>query len=205
MKILRYACLGALLLFHVSAHATSFDCSKGRSVTERMICSNDDLSQLDDELGKLYWAIRRHTADRRAFLADSDSKWLWREHNCTDRDCLVTWYHGRIEELQRKAESLRAAQVPQMPPVPQTESAGATTRAAPGSVPLPASATRLSASRAVEPVEPLQCTATDPGLIVHAGCSTILDRTTGWRRERHDGGTDWFCGLAMAVSSTVSD
>jgi uncharacterized protein len=203
MKILRYTCLGALLLFHVSAHATSFDCSKGRSVTERMICSNNDLSQLDDELGKLYWAIRRHTADRRAFIADSDSKWLWREHNCTDRDCLVNWYHGRIEELQRKAEGLKAGRLPQVSqsPLSQAASASATTHVAA----TPTSATRLSASRAVEPVEPLQCTAADPGLPVHAGCSTILDRTTGWRRERHDGSADWFCGLAMAVSSPVSD
>lgn len=204
MKILRYACFGALLLFHASAHATSFDCSKGRSVTERMICSNDDLSQLDDELGKLYWAIRRHTADRRAFLADSDSKWLWREHNCTDRDCLVTWYHGRIEELRRKAESLKAAQVPASA---EAASAGAAARArsAPVSVAGSGLVTRLSVSAAVEPVEPLQCTAADPGLVVHAGCSTILDRTTGWRREQHDGDADWFCGLAMTVSPAVSD
>lgn len=110
MKIFRTAILASLLLNHPSAHATSFDCNKGRSVPEQLICHRADLSKLDDELGKLYRQARRSVANPKAFRADSDSKWAWREANCADEACLRTWYSGRIEELQRLLASLQPGQ-----------------------------------------------------------------------------------------------
>ena len=107
MKIFRTAVLASLLLNHLPAHATSFDCTRGRSVPEQLICHRADLSGLDDQLGKLYWQARRAVANPKAFRADSDSKWAWREANCADEACLKTWYAGRIEELQRLLASLR--------------------------------------------------------------------------------------------------
>ena len=73
MKIYRTVCFASLLLVHSLVHATSFDCSKGRSVTEQMICHHADLSKLDDQLGKLYWQARRRVSNPKAFRADSDS------------------------------------------------------------------------------------------------------------------------------------
>jgi uncharacterized protein len=46
MKIFRTTVLASLLLTHLPAHATSFDCNKGRSITEQLICHRADLSKL---------------------------------------------------------------------------------------------------------------------------------------------------------------
>jgi uncharacterized protein len=111
MKILKYALLGSMLLETISAHAVSFDCQKGRSAVEQMICRDSALSALDDQLGQLFRAARRQTSSRRALIADSDSKWLWREQNCRDASCVQRWYLGRIDEL--KALLTQSAQPPQ--------------------------------------------------------------------------------------------
>jgi uncharacterized protein len=149
MKIVRSARLVPLALFagllldHTAAHATSFDCNKGRSVPEQLICHTGDLSKLDDQLGKLYWQARRRVDNPKAFRADSDSKWAWRETNCRDEACLKTWYSGRIEELQQLLASLpggrRAAAVPASV---SPDTAGASEPAAPPLPALPADAGR---------------------------------------------------------------
>ncbi|ASL45480.1 hypothetical protein bAD24_I18570 [Burkholderia sp. AD24] len=114
MKKLRPCLTAALMLVSLSAHATSFDCNKGRSPTERMICDDPALSTLDDTLGQLYWKARRRIVNRRAFLNDSDSKWAWREANCRDAVCLSRWYATRIEELQRLNASLQTGTQPDL-------------------------------------------------------------------------------------------
>ncbi|RKE35169.1 hypothetical protein B0G76_1227 [Paraburkholderia sp. BL23I1N1] len=180
MKNFRPIFAAALMLTHLSAHATSFDCNRGRSLTERMICNDPALSKLDDTLGQLYWKARRRVINRRAFLTDSDSKWAWREANCRDAACLGTWYATRIEELQRLIESMRTGTVerpdgraepdPQrkavMPALQQTETAM------------------------------LRCTPANPGIVMNDQCSTVLKENAGrWKYQPHGG--DWFCGLAM--------
>jgi uncharacterized protein len=108
--------LAAKLLLHcLPAHATSFDCNKGRSIPEQLICHQPALSSLDDQLGKLYWQARRNVANPRAFRADSDSKWAWREAHCSDEACLKSWYLGRIAELQQLLANLPHATPPGAP------------------------------------------------------------------------------------------
>ncbi|NML29775.1 lysozyme inhibitor LprI family protein [Paraburkholderia antibiotica] len=106
MNLFRPLLLAALLLAPPYADATSFDCQRGRSPTERLICGDPALSALDDTLGQLYWKARRRVAQRRAFIDDSDSKWTWREANCRDTGCLLAWYATRIDELQQLLASL---------------------------------------------------------------------------------------------------
>ena len=106
MKIVHSVLLASLMLDHAAAHATSFDCNRGRSVPEQLICHTADLSKLDDQLGKLYWQARRRVIDPKDFRTDSDRKWAWREANCRDEACLRSWYSGRIEELQQVLASL---------------------------------------------------------------------------------------------------
>lgn len=84
MNLFRSLLIAGLLLAHPCANATSFDCQRGRSPTERMICGDPALSTLDDTLGQLYWKARRRVTARRAFIDDSDSKWAWREANCRE-------------------------------------------------------------------------------------------------------------------------
>ncbi|MFL9868939.1 hypothetical protein PQR67_32625 [Paraburkholderia fungorum] len=178
MKIFRPILLvAALMLAHLPAHATSFDCHRGRSLTERMICNDPALSKLDDALGQLYWSARRRVINRRAFLTDSDSKWAWREANCRDAACLGTWYRTRIDELQRLIESMQT-ETPDGPSVPNTP--------------------RKAVTPALQQIETamLQCTAANPGIVVNDQCSTVIKQTNSqWNYKPHGG--DWFCGLAM--------
>jgi hypothetical protein len=66
MNLFRPLLIAGLLLAHPCANATSFDCQRGRSPTERMICGDPALSTLDDTLGQLYWKARRRITQRRA-------------------------------------------------------------------------------------------------------------------------------------------
>jgi uncharacterized protein len=191
MKIFRPLLIAGLMLAHPAAHATSFDCHRGRSLTEQMICNDAALSKLDDTLGQLYWKARRRVVKRRAFLNDSDSKWAWREANCRDAACLETWYATRIDELQRLIDSMQTgtplAPEPASPPP-----------VAPAGRLEPATALAHAAGKTGMPL--LQCTAANPGPVVNEQCSTVI-RQTGdqWKYKLH--GSDWFCGVAMVESS----
>lgn len=186
MKIHRPFLIAALLLAHPPAHATSFDCHRGRSLTERMICNDPALSKLDDTLGQLYWKARRQVTSRRAFLSDSDSKWAWREANCRDVACLGTWYATRIEELQRLIDSMRAA-TPSEPATPAEPGTQRDLREP------PAQPTEVARR---------QCTAANPGIVVNEQCSTVLKATSNrWRYAPRD--RDWFCGVAMLAPAQM--
>jgi uncharacterized protein len=159
------------------AHATSFDCNLGRSATEKLICHNEYLSKLDDELGKLYWKARRAVTDKRSFRADSDAKWTWRETHCTDETCLTTWYSGRIGELQQMVDDLQSISKPS--PV------------------RPASVNLLA-----EPAIAMgRCTIAEPGMISLDNCRSLMKSNMHWKYDVHGG--DWFCGVAVLDESKL--
>jgi uncharacterized protein len=161
------------------AHATSFDCNLGRSATEKLICHNEHLSKLDDELGKLYWKARRAVTDKRSFRADSDAKWTWRETHCTDETCLTTWYSGRIGELQQMVDGLQSISKPS--PV------------------RPASVNLLA-----EPAIAMgRCTIAEPGMISLDNCRSLMKSNMHWKYDVHGG--DWFCGVAVLDESKLPE
>lgn len=77
----------------------SFDCSKARSASERMICSDAELARLDRELGQVYARAKIATTDRPAFQRQQDREWRMREALCRDRTCLLRWYAQRRQQL----------------------------------------------------------------------------------------------------------
>jgi hypothetical protein len=91
----------------------SFDCRLARSVTERLICADEDLARQDRELGGLHQRAKEAAADRRAFQRQSDAEWQRREDTCRDRECLQRWYAQRRADL-----SSAAAQAPAPRPAP---------------------------------------------------------------------------------------
>ena len=190
-RLFRPLLVSAFVIVFAQAHAASFDCNKGRSLTEKMICRDPALSKLDDTLGQLYWKARRTVIDRRAFLVDSDSKWAWREVNCRDTACLGTWYAARIDELRLLVESMRTG-TRAMPGVPARLSDPNNEQPAPSipAPPLTAIATR-------------QCTAANPGIVIAAQCRTVLGESRSpWKARPHNG--DWFCGVAMLPPADLS-
>jgi uncharacterized protein len=157
MNLFRPLLIAALLLAHPCAHATSFDCQRGRSPTERMICVDPALSTLDDTLGRLYWKARRRVTPRREFIDDSDSKWAWREANCRDAACLQSWYATRIDELQRLLASL------------------------------PGGARHAASTDAIVDASTLQCTAAKPGLNVNEQCASVIGQSgQRWKYQPRD-------------------
>lgn len=81
----------------------SFDCSKARSRSEKLICADDDLARMDRELGRLHARARAMATDRAAFQRHSDEEWREREARCRDRACLMEWYAQRRQELEAEA------------------------------------------------------------------------------------------------------
>ncbi|MBK6854161.1 MAG: DUF1311 domain-containing protein [Burkholderiales bacterium] len=82
------------------AYAASFDCTKARSATERMICTDQKLSSLDEDLARHYARALERVEDT-AELKRMQRNWLaTQRRECLDANCLVSAYQNRITELQ---------------------------------------------------------------------------------------------------------
>ncbi len=84
------------------ARAASFDCARAESPVERLICSDPQVSKLDERLDKAYRAAQATGMWRRSELGRDQSDWLKNVRGkCSDAPCLVRAYQARIEELGR--------------------------------------------------------------------------------------------------------
>jgi len=72
----------------------SFSCSKAKSVSEKLICSDSELSTLDNELFELYKKAKEKN-NTLEFKEETTRAWKYRENNCFDKQCLVTWFNVR--------------------------------------------------------------------------------------------------------------
>lgn len=84
--------------------APSFDCRRARSIPEKMICADAELSRLDRELGRVYASARNAAPDQAAFRRQQNREWVRRESTCRDRDCLLRWYAERRIQLMREID-----------------------------------------------------------------------------------------------------
>ena len=82
----------------------SFDCAKARSVPEKLICADTELSGLDRALGRLYARARDAAPDKAAFARQNSQEWRQREAACRDRECLLRWYGARGEQLRENLQ-----------------------------------------------------------------------------------------------------
>lgn len=89
-----------LSIYGVGLEAASFDCAKAATPMERLICSNDSVSQLDEDLGQAYKEALVKYADKKDMLVRQQRNWIkWIRSQCTDPSCLVTLYEARIGEI----------------------------------------------------------------------------------------------------------
>ncbi|OWY30619.1 lysozyme inhibitor LprI family protein [Herbaspirillum robiniae] len=146
-SFLRAALAAQCLIASAPLFAASFDCARAGSANEKTICADPELSALDDRLGKAYRQARLRAADRRAFSADSDKQWRWREQNCHDRACLLDWYRRREGELQALAQGSidQAASLPARATRASLPAAAVMPSAAPTPAPAPALAAVIPA------------------------------------------------------------
>ena len=81
------------------SNAASFDCSKASTLVEKAICSESQLSDLDDSLMQSYKKAMANTNDAAAFKNDQRS-WLINVRNkCPDSACLKRVYTERVAYL----------------------------------------------------------------------------------------------------------
>lgn len=62
--ILTFVCLLLLVNINKLGHAASFDCKKAKSVMEKTICSDAQLSKLDEEINRKYSQIKKELKTR---------------------------------------------------------------------------------------------------------------------------------------------
>lgn len=107
------------LTFYGFAAAASFDCKQAKTPRERLICSEPDLSALDDQLGHTYEerkaVLSSHGAE---LLHQSQVSWLrYLAASCpvpapasgrfsNAKTCLLGIYHERLSQLSKVGETL---------------------------------------------------------------------------------------------------
>jgi uncharacterized protein len=94
-----------LTLFPAPAHAASFDCVRAARVDEIAVCRNPRLSELDSEMGGLWYAWSRvpMLMGGNGARMDAAQAFLARRAACgRNVVCLTAAYRARIEELRRE-------------------------------------------------------------------------------------------------------
>ena len=91
-------CFLGLLSSH--GQAASFSCKGRLDVIERMICADQALSELDEELSREY-ADRKHNQSSGDMVIRTQRSWLEVRNACADRDCVKSAYETRLAELRQ--------------------------------------------------------------------------------------------------------
>lgn len=98
--------LRAALMFVSLAGATydgvaaSFNCDGALTAVEEMICSDQNLSQLDEVLASTYKWVDGVASGRDLLLRDQ-RQWLrFVRNHCADKDCLFSAYQKQIDKLE---------------------------------------------------------------------------------------------------------
>lgn len=99
-----------LLLLGGAQHASgaSFDCTKATSVDEKLVCSNEMLSLLDEELGRTYKAARNYAFydSDKSILVEQQREWVALRRKCESVACIEAFTRERINWLQSFSETV---------------------------------------------------------------------------------------------------
>lgn len=103
----------ALLLASPLAYSTSFDCSKASMLVEQSICSNKQLSALDDTLSAAYTNALKTSSNPNS-IRERQRSWIQSERNsCQNTTCLKSVYTSRLEELSNNTSTTNSLRVDQ--------------------------------------------------------------------------------------------
>jgi len=82
---------------------TAAECAAARSPSEKLICSDPELAEMDQDLDRLRAQARAVTRDPGGFAQRQEQAWARREAQCRgDKACLQNWYAQRKRELFRE-------------------------------------------------------------------------------------------------------
>jgi uncharacterized protein len=115
---MRVVSLFAALAFSGAVQAASFDCSKAATTTEKLICANARISDLDEHMGRYYGAARADLGRASACLVATQREWLRKGRNaCKDAGCLERAYLQRLAELDPLQPGMTALKNEELPRV----------------------------------------------------------------------------------------
>lgn len=80
------------------ASAASFDCAKASTRIEKMICQDDGLSRLDDQMADNYKA-QLAAQPNDPSVREAQARWLQERNKCADESCLRIAYVDRLSAL----------------------------------------------------------------------------------------------------------
>jgi uncharacterized protein len=105
--IIRPVMLVICFIYGATSIAASFDCDKATTITEKAVCTDSQLSALDDQMVQSYKNALAHSSDRNALTATQRS-WLSQKRNTCRGDitCLQQAYTARLSELDAHAASI---------------------------------------------------------------------------------------------------
>ncbi|MBF3850967.1 hypothetical protein ISG21_36550, partial [Burkholderia pseudomallei] len=75
------------------------------SIPEYLICHDPELAASDRELANIYQQAKDAVPDKAAFAARTRRQWNFRQRNCRDKPCLVSWYAYQKETLTKIAQT----------------------------------------------------------------------------------------------------
>lgn len=78
--------------------AASFDCGKATTQVEKLICADQQLSEMDNHLAEQY-ALALAQAQNKAAFKIEQIAWLKERNNCPDRECISQRYYQRLDTL----------------------------------------------------------------------------------------------------------
>lgn len=100
-RIVVWAFLTIVLLFIKSTSAASFDCAKDLSSVENLICTNTELSMLDEQYAVTYAQALKAATNKNEFKQNATT-WLRDVRNvCQDTACLTRAYLTQTEAIER--------------------------------------------------------------------------------------------------------
>ncbi len=89
------------LTFPASTHA-ALDCSRAKTNTEKMLCSNPRLAEADERLAFSFRGAIRRGADPKE-LMEAQRAWIRDARDiCNDVECMLRAYEERISDLDSR-------------------------------------------------------------------------------------------------------
>lgn len=87
------------LLLSTNLYSASFDCAKAGTKVEQMICSDLELSKLDEQLAQSY-KVAAQDKTQAEQIQRSQKQWMKERNGCADVVCVKDAYRKRIRQLQ---------------------------------------------------------------------------------------------------------
>lgn len=102
LGVLLMAVIGIMPMKSLGA---SFDCNKAATRSEKMICSNVELSKADESLGKVYKSALASTQDK-AVLKQQQKEWIKMRDAMTDAATMLSAYQDRTALLSSRGSTV---------------------------------------------------------------------------------------------------